>query len=143
MRRGAKKKLSEGMVLIFTVLLLGGCKLSEMRNDSMAEKLMEGDNPSVKERAWSSTDSVAYYSYDTYKELTEKEMLAIADYEYRMVNDVTEDDEDAVTKLSLIFYKEDTAEVYDKFIYKDGERQPESADDTYLSSNKRSDFDEE
>ncbi len=137
MKAVIRKKAIGVTVLSCAILLLGGCKLKEMRNDSIAEKLLESDNPEVTERACSFIGDETYISFDSFKELSEKETLAIADYENRMINDVPGNEEDANGSMSLIFYKGKSDEVLDKFIYKDGERQPESEKDVFLPPYKR------
>lgn len=88
------------------------------------------------------TDDVSYMSYGVYGDITEEQFEQIAEYTELMLTGnclVSKPDDFGLPlkKLSFAFYQEDTNELLDAFMYKDGERLPADDADIFVAGNTR------
>jgi hypothetical protein len=138
-------------LLIVILLTLPACSYADQIEAQMsthpAKVLLGEDDPdtvSVKCRYSSNTEGTCYSSYSVYKELTQQQMEQIADYielGYIAPDKNMQKNEDGRYEypISIAFYKEDTDELIDAFMFKGGKRQEPSEDDIFIPGDR---FDE-
>ena len=125
------------LVAIMAMTGCGGKKVENMKG----YKMVHGDNPKVEIRCGNITEGKYMLSFNILKDLTKDEELKIVD---AMEQEVTEEDEKDksvagldISQVNAIFYKGDTDEVVDKFIYTEGKRMEARESDAFLGAEKR------
>ena len=136
------------LIFVISILLLAACSYSDQMKNHPAKALLAEENPenpedaSVKRRYDSNTEGTCYTSYSVYKDLTEQQMEQIADFielGYVAAPDRTmQKNEDGryEYRISIAFYKGDSDELIDAFIFKGGKRQEPSESDYFISGDR-------
>jgi hypothetical protein len=132
------------ILIVFVVILLTlpACSYADQVEAQMsshpAKLLLGEDDPDTKCRYRMHTEGTCYSSYSVYKDLTEQQMEQIADYlELGYIISPSQDmqkNEDGRYEypISIAFYKDDTDELIDAFMFKGGKRQEPSEDDIFI-----------
>ncbi len=142
---GRREQKMKKIICICTILVcslfLTACGSGETKyyKEHPARELLEGEDPVAVRRYAGFSEDTYYSSYGVYGELSEEELLQIAEYVYLAISGKSEKDGGKSHNLggkevdySFAFYKEDSEERIDAFMYKDGERQPSSEEDIFI-----------
>ncbi len=110
------------LVAIMAMTGCGGKKVENMKG----YKMVHGDHPKVEIRCGNYTEGKYMLSFSTIEDLSKDDELEIVDALEKEVT--SEDDKDSsvngldISQVNAIFYKGETYEVVDKFVFIDGKR---------------------
>lgn len=149
-KTGKKSILIAGILtaLVLSQAVLGFCdewqEKEEFRNHP-AKEILTSENPEIADtlenycevRYSAISEDVSYNSYSVYGDVSQEQLEEIAEYIEMMLtgSGYEEKPEELglpLKKLSFAFYREDTQEQIDAFMFKDGKRLPAEEGDVFV-----------